>query len=126
MAFVTINPNIACLTSRVFEQFDKMPISTPIMGDLNQDEVMGFKAHELISALGNTRNDLEDAAISIVPEIGGIRDLMRAQSCVKIARLTGSGATYFGLTDTLDDAKNVANILIERWPKAWVKAGYLG
>ncbi len=47
--------------------------------------------------LSEMRNDLEAPARQLVPEIGGVLTAIAAQSGCLLARMTGSGATCFGL-----------------------------
>lgn len=46
------------------------------------------------------RNDLEASAIAIVPIIEEVLERLREQAGVTLARMSGSGATCFGLFDT--------------------------
>lgn len=56
------------------------------------------------------RNDLEDAATSIAPQIGGILARLAAQPGADCVRMSGSGATCFALfaTDAQRDAAAMA------------------
>jgi 4-diphosphocytidyl-2-C-methyl-D-erythritol kinase len=45
------------------------------------------------------RNDLEPAARSLVPAVGEMLDWLAAQPAVRLARMSGSGATCFALFD---------------------------
>ena len=46
------------------------------------------------------RNDLEDPAGLLVPAISAVLDLLRSQAGVTLARMSGSGATCFGLFES--------------------------
>ena len=67
------------------------------------------------------RNDLEEAAISLVPEIGELLHAMAEHS--DFARMSGSGATCFAMFDQADDAKAAEEHLrtkfCEKWPHYW-------
>lgn len=72
--------------------------------------------------LGETRNDLEPPAIALVPAIGQLRDALgKAPGCV-LARMSGSGATVFGLFGSSTQAHQAAHDLREKWPAFWVAA----
>lgn len=72
--------------------------------------------------LGETRNDLEPPAIALVPAIGQLRDALgKAPGCV-LARMSGSGATVFGLFGSSTQAHQAAHDLREKWPAYWVAA----
>jgi 4-diphosphocytidyl-2-C-methyl-D-erythritol kinase len=61
------------------------------------------------------RNDLESAATSIVPQIGGILAWLSAQRGANCVRMSGSGATCFALFDN-DVARDQAAIAV---PREW-------
>lgn len=54
----------------------------------------------------DARNDLEAPAIALVPEISEVLAMLKAQAGVSLVRMSGSGATCFGLfeTETARDA----------------------
>jgi len=78
----------------------------------------------LVADLAQTRNDLEDAARALCPEIGDVLTAMTACPEVRLARMSGSGATCFALCDTVAAAQGVAARLsaYDGW---WVWAGPL-
>jgi 4-diphosphocytidyl-2-C-methyl-D-erythritol kinase len=76
-------------------------------------------ARDLDTLATGTRNDLEPIAIQLVPEIGMlIRALAERQGC-RLARMSGSGATCFGLFSEpgLRDAATLA--LRQAYPEWW-------
>ncbi|MBO0712351.1 MAG: 4-(cytidine 5'-diphospho)-2-C-methyl-D-erythritol kinase, partial [Acetobacteraceae bacterium] len=61
-------------------------------------------------------NDLEAAAITICPEIADVLGALRATAGCLLARMSGSGATCFGLFAEPDAAIAAAGLLArERW-----------
>jgi 4-diphosphocytidyl-2-C-methyl-D-erythritol kinase len=77
--------------------------------------------HTLRNWLEATRNDLEDAASSIEPSIGAAKAaLMKADA--GFARMSGSGATCFGLFETGNVAKRAAAAIRSRHPSWFVAA----
>jgi 4-diphosphocytidyl-2-C-methyl-D-erythritol kinase len=68
------------------------PLSTAAVFRTWEGEDMGP-----LGGLDGSRNDLEPPAIGIVPEIA---DLLAALSDARLARMSGSGATCFGLYDS--------------------------
>ena len=56
-------------------------------------------AQQLLAALKAARNDLEPPALTLQPLIGEALALLRATSGCRLARMSGSGATVFGLYD---------------------------
>jgi 4-diphosphocytidyl-2-C-methyl-D-erythritol kinase len=67
-------------------------------------------------------NDLQDAAIEIVPEIA---DVLAALGGADIARMSGSGATCFGVYANAEAAQSAARQIAEAHPQWWVRAGTL-
>lgn len=69
--------------------------------------------------LSRQRNDLEPAARALAPVIGDVLAAIRDTGAA-IARMSGSGATCFGLYPTARDARNAAERLAA--PGRWVQA----
>jgi len=112
---VLINPLIPISTPEVFSRLSST--SNPGLPGVAK------KFDDLASLamwLDNTRNDLASPATVIVPEIGEISDdLGKTQGCL-IARMSGSGATVFGLFATGDEADQAGRAMRKKWHKSWV------
>lgn len=101
-----INPGVATPTGPVFAGWDGVD-----RGPLGE----AFEG----------RNDLEASAIALVPEIGGLIDALAAAPGVRLARMSGSGATCFALFDD-DASRDAASAAIAaRWPDYWRLAAHL-
>lgn len=75
--------------------------------------------------LEGTRNDLEATAVGLVPEIGElIARIGRAPGCM-LARMSGSGATVFGLFGSGAQAHQAAHELRAELAGCWVAAAPL-
>ena len=61
------------------------------------------------------RNDLEPAATSMVPQIGGILAWLSAQRGAECVRMSGSGATCFALFDNDADRDHAAMAVPREW-----------
>lgn len=61
------------------------------------------------------RNDLEQPAIKLVPQIASVLSWLSAQPGATFARMSGSGATCFGLFES-EDARNAASNAV---PREW-------
>lgn len=89
---VLVNPGIGVSTPRVFAAMrcrDNPPLP----------KIPAFRAlADLVGWLTGTRNDLERPARGIVPVIGQVLDALAATGA-GFARMSGSGATCFGLYD---------------------------
>lgn len=117
-AVLLVNPGIAVPTPAVFARLacrDNPPLPpTGYTGFADFDHLVGW--------LGETRNDLQDAAISLAPEIGDVLALLRRQDGVRLARMSGSGATCFALLETLPAARALADEIGARHTRWWVAA----
>lgn len=78
-------------------------------------------AAALAGGLRETRNDLEPAAQSLAPAIDDALAALEAPSGCLLARMSGSGATCFGLFGSADAARQAADAI--RRPGWWVWGG---
>jgi 4-diphosphocytidyl-2-C-methyl-D-erythritol kinase len=91
-----VNPRVALSTSAVFERWDGVD-----RGALREWR--------------EGRNDLEAPAIAIVPAIGEVLDWLADQAGVETARMSGSGATCFGLFADKKTRDEAAAGVPEQW-----------
>ena len=75
--------------------------------------------------LSDHPNDLEPPAISLHPQIGDTLAALRAAPGCKLARMSGSGATCFGLFSEAG-AQAAAQTLHSQHPDWWVRATMFG
>lgn len=92
-----VNPGVPLSTPAVFKALAQrrnppMPETLPQWPD-----AAGF-----IDWLANMRNDLQAPACALLPEIRTVIDEIARQPGCRLARMTGSGATCFGLFDSHD------------------------
>lgn len=73
--------------------------------------------------LSRLRNDLEPAAISLCPEIAGVLGAIRETFGCHLARMSGSGATCFGIYPDVETARAAASSLAR--PGWWTWGGAL-
>jgi 4-diphosphocytidyl-2-C-methyl-D-erythritol kinase len=78
-----------------------------------------------LATLANDRNDLEMSAISIAPAIADVLAALRASPGCRLARMSGSGGTCFGLFDSPSAAAAAAGMLRSSYPGWWVRATML-
>lgn len=99
---VLLNPGVAVATPEVFRartgEFSKTPLLPAAWPD----------AGLMATDLAQLQNDLEAPAMALVPEIGSVLEWLRGQPGCLLARMSGSGATCFGLFATADAAAAVA------------------
>lgn len=117
---VLVNPGVAVSTRDVFAALrDKS--GTDII-DWPQEFA---DADAVIDFLKIVRNDLEAPALAIAPQIGDVLSALRAAPGIKLARMSGSGATCFGLFADQATAQSAAQQIAQTHPGWWVKATVL-
>ena len=119
LGIVLANPRRALPTAEVFRarrgpfsaaaRFDPIPQSPAALAAL----------------LASRRNDLTEAALSLVPEIRAVLDSLARLPGALLARMSGSGATCFGLFADRETALTGGAILAEAQPGWWSAAGAL-
>jgi 4-diphosphocytidyl-2-C-methyl-D-erythritol kinase len=82
-------------------------------------------AAALAAELATRRNDLTEAALSLVPEMGLVLRRLAGLSGALLARMSGSGATCFALFAGRDAALAAARSLAAAEPEWWVCGGAL-
>jgi 4-diphosphocytidyl-2-C-methyl-D-erythritol kinase len=117
---VLVNPLIPVATADVFRRLrahDNYPL--PLLPEpLTRPAQLGLW-------LGETRNDLEPPAVKLVPQIGIlIEELAETSGCI-LARMSGSGATVFGLFGAEGQAHEAASQMRKLHPDHWVGAAPL-
>jgi 4-diphosphocytidyl-2-C-methyl-D-erythritol kinase len=122
LAMVLVNPRRHVSTPAVFSALvrkDNPPI--PIV------ETAGLStARDWANWLaGHSRNDLQAPSIGLTPDIAGCLDDLR-QTGPLLARMSGSGATCFGLYDDMDAAERAATHLLRQRPDWWITATETG
>jgi 4-diphosphocytidyl-2-C-methyl-D-erythritol kinase len=84
----------------------------------------GYSASDqeaLYAWLRETRNDLQMPALECAPVIGEVLEALQATQA-RFARMSGSGATCFGLYDTRREAEIAATDIRRAWPNGFVVA----
>jgi 4-diphosphocytidyl-2-C-methyl-D-erythritol kinase len=78
-----------------------------------------------IDAFAEIGNDLQAPAISLQPVIGEVLSVLGSANGVRLARMSGSGATCFAIFDNGEDALRASQTLRRHRPEWWVHAGTL-
>ena len=118
---VLVNPRVGVSTPTVFKAL-KTKTNAPMPPELPK-----FSGpHALVSWLSEQRNDLQDAARGLLPEIDEVLAQLDADPACMLSRMSGSGATCFGLFPSAQDAKTAAESLKTSRPNWWVRAAKLG
>lgn len=109
-----INPNKPCATAHVFAAF-----TPPYKEELTRPHMLFEDGRALCGFLKEQQNQLTGAAIQIVPDIAIILDFLSAQPGCTLARMSGSGATCFGLFHDKDAAQNAQRVFMQQYPHYW-------
>lgn len=110
---VLVTPGVAVPTGPVFRGLTRK-INPP----MEPPAWTGFAG--FISWLTRQRNDLEPPAVAQAPVIGQALNSLRGAGAA-LARMSGSGATCFGLFDTAENAAGAARSIRAAHPKWWVQ-----
>lgn len=116
-SMVLVNPGKAVSTPAIFNARD---------GDFTEADLWAkdqsfADVTSLADALRECRNDLTLPAVTLLPEICDVMDaLARADGCL-LARMSGSGATCFGLYPDAQMAATAATAIANANPDWWVK-----
>lgn len=114
---VLVNPRKALLTKEVFSLNRKT--DTPFLLNYPKDFHNDFD--KFIEFLSNLSNDLTDTATELMPEIKFIMSsLMKEKNC-KIARMSGSGPTCFGIFACKKEAIQASENILKLYPEYWIK-----
>ena len=114
---VLVNPLVPVSTPDVFRRLSKKdnPPMPPLPEPMTRPAQLGIWLEE-------TRNDLEAPAVALVPEIGRIIARLREAPGCMLARMSGSGATVFGLFGSGAQAHQAAHELRALNPDHWIAA----
>ncbi len=116
LAMVLVNPGIGVSTSAIFKSLALAPPEP-------RPEISPSPSHDaLIDWLKFTQNDLQQPAISFAPVVQEVLDQIEGCDDCLLARMSGSGATCFGLFPSMGQAKKAARILGRENPSWWCVA----
>lgn len=118
---VLVNPMVPVATGAVFAGLaggfgSPMPNNIPAFTD----------ARDLSDWLALQRNDLQSPAINLAPVIGDVLSAISGFSDCLLARMSGSGATCFGIFQSAQGAQSAARKLADDCPNWWVRAASTG
>jgi 4-diphosphocytidyl-2-C-methyl-D-erythritol kinase len=116
---VLANPDVPVSTAAVFKSRSAV-YSAPA----RWDDAIGDAA-TLARRLAARGNDLAAAATALAPAIGAVLAALAAQPGCLLARLSGSGATCFGLFAAAGAAQAAAATIARSEPAWWVRAARL-
>jgi 4-diphosphocytidyl-2-C-methyl-D-erythritol kinase len=111
-AIVLVNPDVPCLTSAVFQHLG-LGRDTNYLSGVELDDTSQW------------RNDLFEPALLVQPTIAEALRALNETALCTVVRMSGSGATCFGLAHSLAAAEAAATEIRQRNPNWWVCAAKL-
>jgi 4-diphosphocytidyl-2-C-methyl-D-erythritol kinase len=121
---VLVNPGVALPTKAVFAGWKASPAAATALDEAALAKLTS--ARELVRLVAEQTNDLEPPAIALQPSVADVLAALRERPGCALARMSGSGATCFGLFGTPDEAAAAEKALSVKQPTWWVKATTLG
>jgi 4-diphosphocytidyl-2-C-methyl-D-erythritol kinase len=129
MPCVLVNPRVPVATKDVFQALGLrngellVGVTDVIEAPAWPEE--GATIADWVDVLATVANDLEAPAMRIEPVIGDVLKSLGASAGVKLARMSGSGATCFAIFADAADAHAGAEKIRREHPGWWVHAGTL-
>ncbi len=117
---ILVNPGVLLETREVFGRLN-LVAGKPYSINQHPDVVSGMSVADVFAVLRKTRNDLEDAASVIAPVITDVLAVLGAARGCKLSRMSGSGATCFGLFKSRTAASRAIASIRRTRPQWWVK-----
>ncbi|WP_275196557.1 4-(cytidine 5'-diphospho)-2-C-methyl-D-erythritol kinase [Bradyrhizobium sp. CSA207] len=129
MPCVMANPRVPVATKDVFQALglrngELLVGATSVFGAAAWPEE-GASIADWVEVLETVANDLEAPAMRIEPVIGGVLEALRDSAGVKLARMSGSGATCFAIFGAPAETHAAAEKIRRDHPGWWVHAGTL-
>ncbi|MBO9502216.1 4-(cytidine 5'-diphospho)-2-C-methyl-D-erythritol kinase [Brevundimonas sp. A19_0] len=119
---VLVNPGVPSPTGAVYRAYDALA-----RGEADRPAPpAAWDAATVMAWLAHQRNDLEGPAVLNAPAIGPALEALRLAGGARLVRMSGSGATVFGLYDDAADAARAARAIEADHPGWWVRATTLG
>ncbi len=119
---ILVNPGKGLATPAVYKEFrDGGYKFSPLSRLENTPETLG----EFVAALKLRGNDLYAPACKLMPEIAEIISVLEASGECLLARMSGSGATCFGIFPDETSAKSAAHQIRVMRQKWWVETGVI-
>jgi 4-diphosphocytidyl-2-C-methyl-D-erythritol kinase len=107
-----INPKISVSTKEIFEKF-----GGNFSAKIATDELLKKDVFDLVK---NFPNDMEKPAISVLPLISEILDCLK-KSGAEIAKMSGSGASCFGVFRNEKELELAKSFFREKFPRYFIK-----
>ncbi len=111
---VLINPRQEVATAEVFARLALRPGDTAFAGLAAGADLASY------------RNDLMEPALAVAPVIGEVMEALQSAPDLHFARMSGSGATCFGIFPSSGEAQAAALEIMSARPDWWVMPTMIG
>ena len=116
---VLVNPGVSIPTYEIFNLLEKKE-------NKKLEELSSALEQEcFFKYLERQRNDLEPIVKNLFPQVETTLQVINDTRECKVCRMSGSGATCFGLYSKEKHALTAEKVISESLPKAWVKSALL-
>ncbi len=129
---VLVNSGAVLATKDVFARYDRQelrrlskPAARAAAKNTTKNTTKPRSLAAFVATLASDCNDLEPAAIALAPAISAVLAALRTSSGCRLARMSGSGATCFGLYALSRQAAAAARKIKAAHPRWWVHASAL-
>jgi 4-diphosphocytidyl-2-C-methyl-D-erythritol kinase len=118
---VLVNPGVACPTGGVFAALGLPP------GDqfAPRQEDPTAQVAPTMADIAAARNDLQEPAARLAPDIAHVLEALHSTTGIELARMSGSGATCFGIYPSRELAEAAAAAISRAHRAWWVRAATL-
>ena len=121
MAAVLVNPRLPLPTAQVYRAGRRTHLGQPVRAPRRLRPFSDLAG--LVDSMRRHGNDLERPAIALLPAIADIKAALAAQPGCRIAAMSGSGPTCFGIfADDASAARALPPRLPSQHPRWWVVA----
>lgn len=120
LALVLVNPRVEVPTAAVFARLAVRTGTQPLTFPPRLDTLRSF-----VAWLDRTSNDLASPAKQIAPQVMHAEQALTSSTGCLLARMSGSGATCFGIYPTIEAANTAAREISSAHPAWWVKPANL-
>ena len=120
-----VNPGVPLETRAVFERMH-LPAGWRTNASAHPTLADGEPVDAVFKALRRGRNDLEDPACVLAPVVSDVLAVLGAAPGCRLARMSGSGATCFGLFADCRTAARARKAILRVHHAWWVKTTMLG
>lgn len=119
LSMLLVNPGVSVSTSEIFQHYKLTKDDFDHLRKYNIDHI-----HDrlIVETLVNSRNALKTGACAIQPEIFNVLETLKIQKGVLLSRMSGSGATCFGVFDNRENCLKAQKAIKTGNSNWWVEA----